>query len=130
MAVGACLSPFPSTASPSQRAAAIEALKAGISGGANLTDDRVAALGEAASSLVERFSPDAPDSIRNEATVRCAGWMHARVSRPLQGISIEGMRLDFRERFYSPNALVNSGARAILEPWRVRRALPVEEDTS
>ena len=41
------------------------------------------------------------------------------------------MSMDFRERFYSPNALINSGARALLLPWRVRRALPAEaEDAS
>ena len=129
MAVGACLSPFPGTNSPAQRATAIAALKDGISGGANLSDDRVAALGEAASAMIERFAPDAPDEIRNEATLRCAAWMHAREPKPLQGLNIGGMRLDFRERFYSPHAMVNSGARAILEPWRTRRALPVEDDS-
>ena len=130
MAVGACLSPFPGTSSPAQRSAAITALKAGISGGANLTDDRVAALGEAASALVERFAPDAPGAAKNEATLRCAAWMHAREPKPIQGMTVGSIRVDFRERFYSPNALVNSGARPLLEPWRTRRALPVEEVSS
>ena len=124
---GTCLSPFPGTSSPAQRSAAIAALKASISGGSNLTDDRIAELGEAASALVERFAPDAPDPIRNEGTRRIAAWMHGREPKPFQGITIGGIRFDFRERFYSPDALRNSGARSLLSPWRARRALPVEE---
>ena len=85
------------------------------------------ALGEAASAQVERFAPDAPQSIRNEATLRLAAWMFAHEPKPVQGITIASVRMDFRERFYSPNAMVNSGARALLSPWRSRRALPVEE---
>ena len=130
MAVGACLSPFPGTSSPAQRAAAIAALKDGISGGSSLTDERVTALGEAASATVERFAPDAPGEVKNEATLRLAAWMYAREPKPVQGVTIGGIRLDFRERFYSPNAMVNSGARALLAPWRTRRALPVEEASS
>ena len=123
------LSPFPSVPMTAQRPAAIACIKASISGGANLSDDRAAALGEAASALVERFAPDAPSAIKNEATIRAAGWIYAREPKPVQGITIDSIRLDFRERFFAPNAMTNSGARALLMPWRVRRALPIE-DTS
>ena len=124
------LSPFPNATMTAQRPAAIACIKASISGGANLTDDRAAALGEAASALVERFAPDAPGAIKNEGVIRVAGWMHARVPQPIQAISLSsGFRLDLRERFFSPSAMTNSGARSLLMPWRLRRALPVE-DTS
>ena len=96
------------------RAAAIACLKMSIAGGTKLTDDRAAALGEAASALIERFAPDAPTAIKNEATIRVAGWMHAREPKPLQALSIDKLRLDFRERFYAPDALKNSGARPLL----------------
>ena len=122
------LSPFPSATMTAQRPAAIACIKASISGGANLSDDRAAALGEAASALVERFAPDAPDAIKNEAVIRAAGWIRAREPKPLQAVSLpSGFRLDFRERFFAPHVLINSGARAMLLPWRVRRALPVED---
>ena len=121
------LSPFPAPVMTAQRPDAIECIKASIAGGSSLTDDRAAALGETASALVERFAPDAPQSIRNEATIRIAGWLHAREPKPMQGITVGGMRLDFRERHYSPDALRNSGARPLLQPWRVRRALPAED---
>ena len=123
------LSPFPGTTMTAQRPAAIACIKASIAGGSSLTDDRAAALGETASALVERFAPDAPGAIKNEAVIRVAGWMHAREPKPMQGITVGGMRLDFRERFFSPDALRNSGARPLLTPWRVRRALPAEDVT-
>ena len=75
------LSPFPSVPMTAQRPAAIACIKASISGGANLSDDRAAALGEAASALVERFAPDAPDAIKNEAVIRAAGWIYMHASR-------------------------------------------------
>ena len=121
------LSPFPGRSMTSQRPAAVACIRASIAGGANLSDDRAAALGEAASELIERFAPDAPGAIKSESVIRVAGWMNAREPKPLQGATIGGMRLDFRERFYSPDALRNSGARSLLTPWRVRRALPAED---
>lgn len=88
------------------------------------TTDR---LGGAASAQVERYAPDAPQVIRNEAVIRVAGWLHTRKPQPMQSATIGSLRVDWRERFYSPSAMVNSGARALLQPWRARRALPVEE---
>ena len=120
------LSPFPGATLTAQRPDAIACIKASIAGGAKLSDDRAAALGEAASALVERFAPDAPAAIKNEAVIRVAGWIRSREPKPVQGLTFSGIRLDFRERFYSPDALRNSGARSMLTPWRTRRALPVE----
>lgn len=64
------LSPFPGSTMTTQRPAAIACIKVSISGGTKLTDDRAAALGEAASALVERFAPDAPQAVKNEAVIR------------------------------------------------------------
>ncbi|MCY3856493.1 MAG: hypothetical protein OXF78_09385 [Rhodospirillales bacterium] len=121
----AIVSPYPAATAAVARQQARECLRGVIRG--TVTDARLDALGEAASAQVERFAPDAPQSVRNESTLRLAAWMHAREPRPVQGLTIASIRLDFRERFYSPNALANSGARAMLQPWRTRRALPVEE---
>ena len=109
------LSPFPGTNMTAQRPAAIACIKASNRGRVDvLSEDRAAALGETASAMVERFAPDAPGAVRNEATIRVAGWMHAREPKPMQGaITVGGMRLDFRERFYSPDAMRNSGARSL-----------------
>ena len=124
------LSPFPNATMTAQRPAAIACIKTSIGGASNLSDDRAAALGEAASALVERFAPDAPQAIRNEATIRVAARILHREPKPIQGVTLpSGFRFDFRERFFAPNAMVNSGARALLLPWRVRRALPIEDTT-
>ena len=125
-----------------QRPAAIACLRASISGwksavlaadgmtvlaAAVPSDDRAAALGEAASGLVERFAPDAPSAIKSESVIRVVAWLHAREPKPVQAISLDSIRLDFRERFFAPAAMTNSGARSLLMPWRLRRALPVED---
>ena len=109
------------------RAAAVLCIVETIAARPSLTDARAGQLGESASALVERFSPDAPQAIKNEAVIRTASWLFARKPRPAQSVAAGGLRLDFRERFYAPDGLRNSGARALLTPWRTRRALPVEE---
>ena len=121
------LSPFPASTMTAQRPAAISCIKSSINGGATLSDDRAAALGEAASGLVERFAPDAPSAIKSESVIRVVAWLHAREPKPVQAISLDSIRLDFRERFFAPAAMTNSGARSLLMPWRLRRALPVED---
>ena len=122
------LSPWPGTTATVTRGAALACLKASITGGASLSDDRGHALGEAAAVMVERFAPSAPQPVKNEAVLRLAGWLLARAPRPVQSIQTGGLRMDFRERFSAPSAMVNSGARSLLLPWRARRALPVSED--
>ena len=123
------LSPFPTAIMTAQRPAAIACLRASISGWTSEvpSDDRAAALGEAASGLVERFAPDAPSAIKSESVTRMVAWLHAREPKPVQAITLDSIRLDFRERFFAPNAMTNSGARSLLMPWRLRRALPVED---
>ncbi len=119
------LSPWPDT--PAAVAAAVACVKGAIAGGASLPDDRARQLGETAAAVVERFAPDAPPAVKREAVIRAAGWIHARRPNPMQSITIGDMRMDFRERHASPDALRHSGARAMLLPWRARRALPIED---
>ncbi len=93
-----------------------------------ISNARIDALGEAASAEVERFAPDAPSAVRCEATLRLAAWLHVRQPRAFTSITAGSVKLDYvRERHYSPNGFANSGAKAMLEPWRTRRALPIEE---
>ena len=121
------LSPWPAgdpdAFDPAEARAALQA----VIGSEVLTDARLDALGAAASALVERFAPGAPPAIRNEAVLRLASYIHAREPKAAQMIQVAAMRFDFRERFYEPSGLVNSGAASLLLPWRSRRALPVEE---
>ena len=62
------------------------------------------------SALVESYAVSAPQPVQDEATIRAAGWLWD---------SVPG-------RSYA-NALDHSGARSLLSPYRVRRAMPLEE---
>lgn len=70
--------------------------------------------------LVERYAPDAPEAIQNEATIRCAGWLS---EAPASGARREGVG-DI-DTAWSPNmtgALRASGAMGLLSPYKQRRA--------
>ena len=64
---------------------------------------RLLAVGTA---MVEKYAPDAPDVIQDEATIRIAGYLF---DAPSTGRG-------------TPNALRNSSASALLSPYRVQRA--------
>ena len=77
-------------------------------------------VGAAASALIEREAPGAPDAIRDEAVVRCAGWL---LDSPASGIRSQAEG-EIRTSF-SPamtGAMRASGALSLLAPWRIRRA--------
>ena len=111
----AVLSPWPTT--PAVLAASTAAL-----GGALGEDDdtTTARLGATAAALVERYAPGAPDAIKCEAVIRCAGWLR---EAPAYGARSESEG-DIRTG-YTPSAtgaLRASGAMGLLSPWKVRRA--------
>jgi len=117
------LSPWPTT--PVATANAIATLRANVAGSAGAVDEaqlveRLRLLGAAAAALVEAYAADAPESIKDTATIRCAGWL---AQAPAGG----QRREDTGDvgTVYSPamtGALAASGAKALLSPWRVRRA--------
>ena len=88
-----------------------------------LDDGRVQALGGVTSSLVERHAPDAPQVVRDEAVVRCAGWLLDAPSSGLRSQAEGEVRQSFSPAM--TGALRASGAMALLAPWRVRRAGPI-----
>lgn len=59
----------------------------------------------AAVAMVEKYAPDAPEAVQNEATVRLAAYLY-----------------DTREGRGVVNPLASSGAQAMLAPYRVKRA--------
>ena len=69
--------------------------------------------------LVERFAPDAPDLIQDEAAIRCAGWL----AEMNPNINIKAGNLTIRKTRYKGDlgALRSSGAMSLLSPWKVRR---------
>ena len=109
------LSPWPTT--PAALATATATLGAALGESDEATTQRV---GATAAALVERYAPDAPDAIKCEAVIRCAGWL---LDAPSAGIRRESVGpLDSS---YSPamtGALRSSGAMGLLTAWKVRRA--------
>ena len=67
---------------------------------------------KAAQALVDRHAPDAPDDVKNEATLRLFGWLFDSGS----------FSSDERPAVNSAGALIKSGAASLLKPWRVHRA--------
>ena len=109
------LSPWPEDAT--DLAAAKTALAAALPDGAD-----VARLGPVAAALVEEYSPGAPQPIRDEAVIRCSGWLYE--STP--GLADSKLSAGPVEvsRTFAPgySALRHSGAMALLSRWKVRRA--------
>ena len=80
-----------------------DAIRAGDSTEETVTVTRLIGV---ASALVLKYSPGAPDAVHDEAAVRVAGYLFDAPSAP-NAVA---------------NAMRNSGAYAMLMPWRIHRA--------
>ena len=81
---------------------------------------RAAELLAVVTALVDGYADSAPAAIKDEAGLRAAGWL---AQAPYGGQRREGT--GDLDTAYSPNmtgCLSASGAKALLSPWRVRRA--------
>ena len=111
----AVLSPWPS--SPAALTAATAALAAALG---EDDDDTTQRLGETAAALVERYAPGAPQAIRNEAVIRCAGWLRQAPTYGARSESEGEISTSFTPS--ATGALRASGAMGLLSSWKVRRA--------
>ena len=111
----AVLSPWPT--SPAALTSATAALKAALG---ESDDTRTQRLGATAAALVERYAPDAPDPIKCEAVIRCAGWLRSAPSSGIRQRTVGPISTDYTPSMQS--ALRHSGAIALLTPFKVRRA--------
>ena len=111
------LSPWPSRTATASLAAAIAELGAAL----GEDDEHVTArVGAAAASLVERFAPDAPDPIKCEAVIRCAGWLREAPAYGARAESVGDVSTTFTPSM--TGALRASGAMGLLSAWKQRRA--------
>ena len=111
----AILAPWPTT--PAALANARVCLSDALGETDDATLDR---LGSTAAALIERHAATAPQPIKNEAAIRCAGWL---AQQPMAAVRSEGTG-DIRTSFAPTHtsALRHSGAMALLSPWKIRRA--------
>ena len=110
------LSPWPT--SPAALANATATLKASL--GADLDDARVQALGSAAAELVERYAAGAPQTIKDEAATRTAGYLAEQPAAALYSEQIGDVQR--RHAATHVSALRHSGSMALLSSWKIRRA--------
>ena len=75
---------------------------------------------EVSNLLVIKFAPQAPNIIRNEAIVRCSGWLNESPSGGQRSESEGDVSTAYTPSMTS--ALRHSGAMGLLSPWKVRRA--------
>ena len=121
----AALSPFPGTSMTAQRPAAIARLKAAIGGRADGSDDATAALGEAASAMVENEAPGAPQAVKDEAVIRLAGyWAQSDFGGIESETSVGGKAVSYFRP--TPSAFRYSGAKGMLSHWKKRRARAIK----
>ena len=72
------------------------------------TDEVLTRLLAVAQATVERHAPDAPTAVKDEAETRIAGYLYDMPESPSG------------DRFAA--AFINSGAKGLLSPYKVRRA--------
>lgn len=115
-----CLSPFPPATSPAKRWEAIEYIKAQCGGRAAESDDVACGLGMAAAELVEREAPGAPLAIKNQAVVLMVGYLAQADFGSIRQEEIGPRKVEYVVN-HAP-AFRLCGAKALLAPWKVRRA--------
>ena len=72
--------------------------------------------------LVERYAPDAPEAIKNEAIIRSAGWLYQVTPTNLRTKKIGEISIERVPSMAAANPLRASGALAILTHYKRRRA--------
>lgn len=113
----ATLSPWPT--SPAATAAAVACLKAAIADEGE-ADEMIVRVGSAAAARVEREAPGAPAAVKSEATIRLAGYLYSSDFGAIRKETIGPREVEYVTNH--ANAWRNSGAAALLAPWKIRRA--------
>ena len=111
----ATLSPWPS--SPVALTAATECLKTALGEDDDATAQR---LGTVAAELVERYASGAPKVVKDEAVIRCSGWMREQPAAAIRSEGVGDISTSYAATHVS--GLRHSGAMALLSPWKQRRA--------
>lgn len=93
-----------------------------LAGILNIEQNTATRLLSVAAELVNEYAPNAPESVQNEAAIRCAGWLNESAG----GFGyVARERIGPHEVTYKANekgALYHSGGAALLTRWKRRRA--------
>ncbi len=85
-----------------------------------ITQARAEQLLMVATALVDRFAPDAPEPIKDEAVIRSAGYLVEQPRAAIRSDSVGDLSTSYAATHVS--ALRHSGAMALLSPWKERWA--------
>ena len=100
---------------------AVSLTDAELQGALSVTLELATRLLPVSVALVERYAPDAPVPVQNEATIRTAGWLVESPHGPIRSESTGDVRSGF-DTSRALGALRHSGAMGLLSPWKARRA--------
>ena len=78
-----------------------------------------ARLLEVCTEMVNDYASEVPDAIANEAVIRTAGWLVEQPPGIMSQSVGDGLSIDYRG---GTSPLRNSGAMALLSPFKKRRA--------
>ena len=84
-----------------------------------VTQARAERLLMVVTALVERYAPDAPEKVKDEAAIRSAGYLVEQPSASVRSESTGDLRTSFAATHVS--ALRHSGGMSLLTPWKIRR---------
>ena len=79
--------------------------------------------------MIERYAAAAPQTVRNEAMIRLAGWLKGATSSDVVPTGVGGALTFTWRPTIGRNALRQSGAMGLLSPWHRPRAMVLEEST-
>ena len=82
-----------------------------------------------ATARVERYAPDAPTAMQDEATIRFAAYLAGAKANPNASGTVSVGSVSLTETSHSHAAAFRlCGAKGLLGPWRVRRGAVVKAD--
>ena len=119
-AVDAPLAPWPTLAEDEAAAIARVCDALGVVGTGASREPRVRSWGATAAALVQQYAPDAPQAVRDEATIRTAGYLKEQPKAAVRSESVGPLSRDYAPSMTS--ALRHSGSMALLSRWKIRRA--------
>lgn len=93
---------------------------AGLATAIRSTAEVAARLLPVVTELVQDYAEHAPESVQNEAAIRCAGYLAQQPSDARRSTTVGGVSSSWAVTHTS--ALRHSGAMALLSPWKRRRA--------
>ena len=118
-ATPAALSPWPEDGPG--RLEAIARLRQAVSGRTLDSDSAANNLGLAASAMVERYAPTAPQALKDEALIRFAGYLAGSdYGGIVSETSVASAQVEYTVNH--SNAWRHSGAGMLLTNWKIRRA--------